>query len=372
MRTAGALGICFCLLLGPGGASQAGDRETAMALLGSAEGLIKQGLYDKALDICLRAVEADETCAEAHLQSAQCLAQLSRPREALRSFKAAQALAQKAGDKALAEKVQAAATKACAGLLALDQADQKLVEKLLPIAQEALAAGRWQTAGEAFECILALCPDHARAKEGAEQARKELEARGPPLQARLADALLRELWYQLGAGKKDEARKLAGELSQRYPTTAAGGEAAELVARELALPEQLDDRPLIDELAAIQAARPKAVPKQPAADAPSLDQMDILTFEKATAEDVGKLARDKLAAAFQDARRKADEYYAKAAPGTEGCHAGLLRALEQLLRARLIAERLEKEQLKTPELEPEIQQASLVRYTCLRMLQLGR
>jgi tetratricopeptide (TPR) repeat protein len=246
---------------------QAGDRDVALALVSQVDGMVKQGSFDKAADMCRRALAADDTCGEAHYQLGVCQAQLNQPREAMQSYQRAIQFGAQSKDDVLQQKARAGMKKLCPGVLEFEQADQKLVDKLVVLADEALGAGQLETASEGFDLALALNPAHARAKEGAKKAHALLEKRGDPVQAKLADAMLQETWYLVGAGRKDEAKKMASDLSQRYPETNSGREAAQLVTNDFGPPKKEEalalKKQLIEVQKAAQAASRRPRPRPP-------------------------------------------------------------------------------------------------------------
>lgn len=388
-RRLGAVAALFFLA----GAAWAGDRDTAMALVSGAEGLIKLGHYDKAEDMCQRAVQADEGCAEAYCQLALCQAKLGRPREAMRSYQKAEALATAAKDELLARKARQDAEKLCPGLLLLTKADSKLHQKVLPMAQEALDAGYLETARDLFEMAVGVAPDDAKAKEGLREARRLLEERGDPVQAKLADAMLQEVWYMWGVGKKPEATTMATELSSRYASTSAGKEARELVRNNFGPPRKEETVALAKKIKA--RAKPQVVatstppttsgkttpsttttptvrPPTPGAAPSRRAFVDLDALEATATAEAGKLPKDGLVAAFNDAYKLGKDWYAKAAPGTEGNQANLARAVEQFVRCEAIYQRLDAEKMMDEELDRLIREASMLKYGCLKMVVLSQ
>lgn len=385
------------LFLFSGAGVRAGDRDTAMALLSGAEKPQKDGHYDVAADLCQRAINADNTCGEAFFQLGLCQAKLNRPREAIQSFRKAEELALAANDDALARRAKQDAEKLCPGIFALAQADQRLVQRLLPLAEEALEAGYLDTALDVFTMVLAVTPDHQRAREGAKEARKQLDERGNPIQAKLADAMLQEIWYLVGTAKRDEARKMAQDLGERYPGTSAGKEARELVRNDFGPPRKEDSVALAKQLKSRTRSKPPSTTFMPpekggatAAISPPPEKVasskatattttparrcivDLDALEAAAADEAKKTAKDGLAAAFADALQKGKDFYSKAAPGTEGNQANLAKAVEQFVRAEALFGRLEQEKLVDQDLEKQLQEVSMLKYGCLKMVVLAQ
>jgi hypothetical protein len=363
----------------------AGDRDVALALVSQVEGMIKQGSYDKAADMCRRALAADDTCGEAHYQLGVCQAQLNQPREATQSYQKAVSFGLAAKDDNLVQKARGSLKKLCPAVFEFEQADQRLADRLLSLADEALAAGQLETACEAFDVALAANPALSRAKEGSKKAHAQLELRGDPVLSKLADAMLQEVWYLVGVDRKDEAKKMAAELSQRYAQTPSGREATQLVANDFGPPKKEEALALKKQLveqqkAAAKVAATKPPPPPPttttttvAAPAPKPKPVvDLDALEAAAAKAAKESPKEGLGAAFDQALKQGKEFYSKAAPGTEGNQANVLKALEQFIRCEAFFTRMEDEKLATQASMKGLQEASMLRYGCQKMIVLSQ
>src|SRR5262245_38240759 len=94
--------VCLLLTLGMGSLARAADRDTAMALLTGVDDLCKKGSFDKALEMCQRAVTMDDSCPEIFFQMGNCYEQLRQPREAIQNYTKAENLARKEDNSGLA------------------------------------------------------------------------------------------------------------------------------------------------------------------------------------------------------------------------------------------------------------------------------
>jgi hypothetical protein len=227
-----------------------------------------------------------------------------------------------------------------------------------------------------------VAPDSAQARAGAARARKLLQERGDPIQAKLSDAMLQEIYYLAGAGKKDEARTMSQELSQRFAGTSAGREAKDLMANNFGPPRKEDalalkrklqcrTKPAADGAVATAAKTgPAAKTDVPAAKPKS--SMDLDALEAAASSEAAKLPKDGLATAFADAYKEGQAWYSKAAPGTEGNQANLLKAIEQFLRCEALFARLQTEGLADVDLQKQLQQVSMLKYGSLKMVVLAQ
>jgi hypothetical protein len=99
------------LLCGTVSVSAGEKRDTAMALLTGADSLATAGDHAKAADMCKRALAEDDTCPLAYFKLAQCQEQLSKPRDAFKSYRSAADLAKKENDQTLMRKATSAAEK---------------------------------------------------------------------------------------------------------------------------------------------------------------------------------------------------------------------------------------------------------------------
>lgn len=251
--------------------SYAADRDTAQALLSSADDLYKKSNFEKAQEMAQRAIAADDTYAQAYMMLGQCQEQSRKPREAMKQYARAEELAKKVQDTATANKAASAAEKLAPGLKQVSAANLRMVGRVLPIAQNALAAGQFETALDAYNVILAVQSDNAEAKAGADKAKAALDAKGNPIKAKIAENMLAEYWYRIGMGQKDVAGKLAQELTASYADTKAGQEASSLSVaafkppakeEQIALKKQLMDEKVRQDK--IMASADKSAPTGPA------------------------------------------------------------------------------------------------------------
>ena len=363
----------------------AADRDIAMAVLSSADDLFKKSQFDKALELAQRAADSDNSYAQAFLLIAQCQEQTRKPREAMLNYAKAEALARKADDTQTANKASGLAEKLAPGLKQVSAANLRMIARVLPVAQGALNGGQFETALDAFNVILAADPSHAEAKAGADKAKAAIDAKGNPIKTKIAEAMLAEVWYYIGAGKKEEAGKVAQELAARHPETAAGQEAAQMAANQFKPPakdEQLALKKLMMEEKARQEKLAASAPpvKEPsgstagnisARPAPSSHVVDIDALDLKAITETKKLPKDKLVPTFNETFNKGHEFYGKAQPGSEGCQQNLRSALDLFIYCEALNTRIEEEKLSTDDIAANAQQASMLRYGCMKMTILG-
>lgn len=356
LTVAGALCLCFAF------STYAADRNAADALLAGVPELLKNNDFKTVEEFCNRSLQADETCPLAHFYLGVVHENNKKAREALKEYNLAAAIATKEKDTALATKAAAAAKKLGQGLTEIDALDAKFAEKLTKLGQEAFDAGKFDTAKKSYTLLVALQPDNAKAKEALDKTNKAMEERGDPIKAKIAAALLSEIWFKLGLGKKEEAKTLAQNLSSKYPETETGKEATVLLEKDFAVPKA-------DELAQLnerikQAAAAKPVTPSPAA---AGVRVDVEATQRAAEEMTKKLPKDGLVPAFTDAYKKGKEFYSKATPGTAGNQENIAKALEQFIKADALYLRIESEQLTNEELAAQSRDSGLLHYACLKM-----
>lgn len=369
----------LCLLLSCAFAMCA-DRDTATALLGSAEKSYKGGDFATAKSMCERAIGADDTFPAAHFLLGQVLEALNQPRDAIKSYQFTAELAKKENNTALSNKALEAAKKLGPGLLEIAQADQKLADKMFALGDRALADEQLDTAKASFAAVVALTPANEKARTKLAETERAIAARGDPVKARIAAATLSEVWYHIGNKKKDEAVKLANDLTARFGDTPAGQEAAQLLANNFDVSKDIQGqlasvkKELVEKQKKIAARPPPPPPssgptvsKPVAVVKPAGQNVDVEAVEKVAAEEAKKLPNDKLALAFQEHVAKGKEAYAKATPGTEGNQKNLALALEQFIHSEAVYLRLEELKLLTPQIEEDEKQASMLRYACMKM-----
>jgi Tfp pilus assembly protein PilF len=366
--------LCACAL-------RAEDRDTATALLGSAEKSYKGGDFATAKSMCERALGADGTFPAAHFLMGQVLEALNQPRDAIKTYQCAAEFAKKENNTALSNKALEAAKKLGPGLLEIAQADQKLADKMLALGDRALADEQLDTAKASFAAVVALTPTNEKAREKLAQTERAIAARGDPVKARIAAATLSEVWYHIGNKKQDEAVKLANDLTARFGNTPAGQEAAQLLATNFDVSKDIHGqlasvkKELVEKQKKL-AARPPTPP--PSSTGPTVSKpvsvvrpagphVDVEAVEKTAAEEARKLPNDRLVAVFQEHVTKGKEFYSKATPGTEGNQKNLALALEQFIHSEAVYLRLEEQKLLTAQLEEDEKQASMLRYACMKM-----
>ncbi|MCY3017952.1 MAG: hypothetical protein NTW87_02830 [Planctomycetota bacterium] len=371
--------LCLTVVIGPAAAADKGDRETATALLSGVDALLAKGdeaSLASAAEICKRALAADATCPAAYLKLGQCQEQANKPREAFKSYKNAADLAKKENDSLVARKATFASEKLGTGLLQIGEADQKLITKLLPLADDALADDALETARQIYSKILALAPAHEKAMEGLGKTEKAIAARGDPVKAKIAAAMLAEIYYLVATGDKAKAAKVAADMGERYGDTGPGKEAAAMLANSFEPPKNLSAE-IAEAKKVLKEQAKKATVKKPSAAvgttpvvtpvAVSAPPVDVDALEKTAMEDAKKTPKDQLLAAFKDAFAKGKDSFSKATPGTEGNQQSLRAALEQFIRCESLYMRIEEEKLNDTAIAAMQKQASTSRYSCMKM-----
>ena len=361
------------------GNALAADRATADALLAGVPELLRNNDYTSVEEFCIRSLQADHTCPNAHYYLGLCFEKNTKIREAVREFQAAATAATEEKDVPLAAKAAAAAKRLGAGLSEVDALDANFAAKLDRLASEACDAGRLETARKTYALLAALQPDNHKAKEGLEKTSKAIEERGDPVKSRIGAAMLSEIWFKIGTGKKDEAKALAQALAAKYPDTEMGKEALGLVEREFAAPKR-DEVSLLTEKLKTEGEKKSVVARAvPSSASPSatasaaLDcRIDVDTAQKAADEQVKKLAKETLVPEFAACLKRGKELHSKAMPGSDGNQANLARALEQFIKADSLYARIEGENLSTGELAAQSQESRMLHYACLKMTLLSR
>ncbi len=368
MRNGFCAGILLCVCALP---ALAGDRDKAMALLVSVDGLIAKGELDNAIDMCKRAIAEDDSCPMAYFKLAQAQEQKRNVKDAFRDYQTAAELARKDKDPQLVVKAQVAAEKLGGGAAQMSTADTKLIDKLSALGDDALADDQYETARSAYESILALRPTHAKAREGLDKAEKAIQARGDPVKARLAAAMLAEVFYNVGNGKKEDAAKMAQDIVKRHGETKAGKEAVALLANDFGPPktEQMAEvkkqlKEQTQKAKKVAATRP---PTNVSATVAPPPPVDVDGMEKAATEDAKKLPKTSLVATFKETFLKGKEAYGKATPGSEGNQKNVAIALESFIRCEQLFMRIEDEKLVNDDVSGMEKQASMLRYACMKM-----
>ncbi len=362
--------------------AQAADRDTAMALLDGADALIQKKSFDKALKLCERALSMDKKCPAVHFKMGVCHENLKSVEAAVNSYQKASQLANLEKDLRLARKADEAINNLSPGLVLLQKKDLELQKKLLALAQDAKDSGHIDTAYETFQLVLARWPENKTAKLAALEVKADLDKRGDPVKSKIAEAMLSEVWYFLGVGKKADAKRMAQELSQKYARLAAGKEAFKLLADKFQAPKSDDTLALKKELIAVAKKRrakaraattapktstPSTVSASPVSHHASAPLVDLEALEKTVSTETDSIAKSQLSSAFKAAFEKGMGYYRKSAPGMEDNQKNLGLALEQFVKCESLYLRFEKAGLKNPELEKQQQQASMLRYACMKM-----
>ncbi|MCZ7649391.1 MAG: tetratricopeptide repeat protein [Planctomycetota bacterium] len=370
--------VLLLLALCAGWNASAADRETALALLQGAEALLQQGQHSKAVEVCDRALASDAACAEAWFAKARCQEGMGLPGDAFASYRKAETLARE-GNPRLMRQAHDAAEKISPGLIRLGEADEALIQKLLPLAQAAQEAGHLETALEAYAIVLNLEPGHKAAEDGQREAQKTLLQRGDLVESQLAEAMLSEIWYLMGAGKKSEARQMAGDLSKRYPKTNGGREAIQLLAADLKAPKKEDVAALSRQVVAEEQRREKIreavqsaqaqlgeISAKPAVQ-PRAEEVSVAKLERSAEDEAKSVDKAQLSAKFKEAYAAGKAEYAQAAPGATDNQKHLAAALEAFTRCEALYLKLEEQKLLTPEIENLGQEASMLRYGCMKM-----
>ncbi|HYG75981.1 MAG TPA: hypothetical protein VEK08_13335, partial [Planctomycetota bacterium] len=315
--------LCLLLIVAASGlfAAEKGDRDKAMALLTGADSLITANEHQKAADMCKRALSEDASCPAAYFKLAQCNEQLRQNKEAFKNYQTAADLAKKENDLVLSRKATSAAEKIGGGAIQITAADSKLVDKLLPLADEAFNDDQLETARSAYASILALKPQHEKAKEGLAKTEKAIEARGDPIKARIAAAMLAEVFYNMGIGEKDKATKMAQEIASKHGSTEAGREAEQLLANNFEPPSNIDAqlaeakkqmKERAEKARRVAAVKPvtTTTTSSVAKSAPATG-LDVEAIEKVAIDDAKKTAKDKLVPSYKDCYAKGKDFYSK-------------------------------------------------------------
>ncbi|MFH0939872.1 MAG: hypothetical protein V1899_11440 [Planctomycetota bacterium] len=367
------IGMCFLLSVVN---LRAEDREVAKAFLSSAEKSLKDGDPATAKAMCERAMNEDKTFPLAHFVMSQIFEAMNQPRDAIKSYQTTIALAQKENETQLVDRAFSAAKKLGPGLLEIAQADQKLLAKMFQLGEKSLADEQLETAKSAFTTVLALDSNHEKAKEYLTRTEKAIEARGDPVKGKIAAAALVEVWYNVGIGKKAEAAKLAADVKQRFSDTASGKEAERLLACNFDLSKNIKQElaQVKSELVAYQktAIKPVATPTTPTTpETPKIHapahQVNVVATEQVANETIKKIPTDQLMANFRDHLSQGKAFFAKATPGTEGNQKNLALALEQFIHCEAVYLRIEEQKLSVAQLQKDIEDASMLRYACMKM-----
>ncbi len=359
--------LCLC-----GSICYGGDRDAAKILLNSAEKSLKEADYTTAQSMCERALAEDKDYPKAHLIMGQILEAAGKAKEAITSYQLAADLAKKEKDSVTETQALSAAKKLAPGLLDIKLADQKLSDKLAALATNAANESQLDTAKSAYQAVLALNPANEDAKKHLDDVQHKIDARGDPVKAKIAAAGLSEVWYQFGNGKKDDARKLAEEISSKFADTPFGKEAAKLVECNFDLSKTLT-QDIAEAKVQFKEAAKKPTPVTPTttSTAPSTKSpqagVDIDAVERTATEEAKALAKDKIVPTFLDTYTKGKSFYTKATPGSEGNQKNVASALEQFIRCEALYMRIDQEKLMTPEVEDHEKDASMLRYACMKM-----
>lgn len=370
--------VCICGM--PLQAADKGDRDQALALLAGADGLLTANDHAKALEIVKRAIAADPSCGAAYYKQGQCLEGLNKPREAFRSYQQGATLAKKDNDAKTAKLADDASKKLGTGLMQISEADKKLATKLLKIGKDALDIEQLETARTAFGAVLTMDPENSEAKAGLGETEKALALRGDPVKGKIAGAMLSEIFYYIATGNKDDARKMAQELSNNHSDTQAGKEASSLLANNFEAPKNMDAelaeakkqlKERADKAKKIAAAPVSSGPATPTAKRPDptvgAQTVDVDGMEKKAADEAKGLGKDQLKAKYQEAYKTGTEAFAKAKPGSEGNQKNLAAALENFIRCEALYMRMEDEKLIDDDVKANQKQASMSRYSCMKM-----
>ena len=347
------------------------DRTAAEAYLAGVPPLVTGGDYKAVEDLCKLSLRADDTCPLAHYYNALCLEKTNKAHDAFKEYQNAAALAAKEKDAGTAAKSTAAAKRIGGGLMEIDALDSKLADKLIKIGAEAIDSGRLETAKQTFATLLVLQPENVKAKEGLEKATKALKEHVNPIKAKIAAAMLSEVWYRVGNNQKSDAVELAKALTQKYTETEWAKEAAGLLDRDFAAPKTEEVASLAQKIKE-QNAAPAEAPKAPGGSgvppkAVMKSSPNIDAIEKTAAAEVLTLSKDMLMPAFADAYKNGKSFYAKATPGSDGNQENLSKALEQFIRAGSIFARIETENLRDDDISENAKEVAMLRYACMKM-----
>jgi tetratricopeptide (TPR) repeat protein len=365
------------IILGLSSDLLAADRDVAGAHVKSAKSNFDKGDFQTAKSMCERALQEDNTFPDAHFLMGQTLEAQNQPREAIKSYQLAADFAKKENNNQLSSKALEAAKKLGPGLVELNAADQKLVDKLVVLADKAMADEQYDTARQAYNAALALAPAHEKARENLLKTEKAIEARGDPIKAKIAAAAMSEVWYYVGVGNKEKARQMATEVSSKFGDIAAGKDAAKLLANNFDLSKTINQeiaaakQELIEQQKKIMAKPavkdPVKTTPSPATVSTAPPRVDVDNTEKVANDEAKKLPKDKLVSTYTDFYTKGKDFYSKATPGSEGNQKNLASALDQFIRCESLYMRLEEEKMLNPEIEEMQKQASMLRYACMKM-----
>lgn len=370
--------LTFALLLG---AAAAADRVTADAYLVNVPSLLKEEKYSTIEDMSKRALQADDTCPNAHYYLGVVYEKSGNVRGAFKCFQTAATNASKEKDTVLATKAAAAAKRIGMGLMELETLDTKLADRLQKVADDAYDAKQLETAKQAYSALVVLLPNSAKAKEGLEKVTAALTERGDPIKSKVASAMLSEMWYKLGIGKKTEAKQQAKDLSTQFAETEYGKEASDLLARDFSAPDKEEVKQLAKKYTAstVKAVATKpATPSTSDSSAPSTakvtapasapnNAVDVTSVEHNADEETKKMAKSALVPAFTDAYKKGKAHYQSATPGSDGNQVHVAAALESFIKAESIYQRIETENLVNDEVAAMSKEASMLRYGCMKM-----
>ncbi|MEI6535681.1 MAG: hypothetical protein WCN98_10105 [Verrucomicrobiaceae bacterium] len=258
----------------------------------------------------------------------------------------------------------------------IDALDARFAEKLDKLASDAFNAGRLETARKTYSVLVLLQPENKSAKENLERAVKAIEEQGDPIKSKIAAAMLSEVWFKLGAGRKEDAKAQAQSLASKYPDTEMGKEAAGLVARDFAAPKQEEVATLALSFKKVMETKPvtaNPVSSKPVVGASSsVLRVDVGALQKEAESWAEKLDKNALAGEFQTSVKKGKEFFSKATPGAEGNQENIARALEQFIKAETLHARIQNENLSNAELAAQSQESGMLHYACLKMTLLSR
>lgn len=380
LQTAALAAICFCGM--PLLAAEKGDRDQAVALLAGADSLLTAGDHAKALDIVKRAIAADPSCGLAYFKQGQAFEGLNKPRDAFRSYQQGATLAKKENDSKTAKLADDASKKLGTGLMQISEADKKLATKLLKIGKDALEIEQLETARTAFGAVMTMDPENADAKAGLGETEKALALRGDPVKGKIAGAMLSEIFYYIATGNKDDAKKMAQDLSSNHSDTPAGKEASQLLANNFEAPKNMDvelaeakrqlkeraDKAKKIAAAPVSNSTGPATPTARRVDSTvGAQTVDVDSMEKKAADEVKAMSKDQLKTKYQEAFKTGTEAFAKARPGSEGNQKNLAAALENFIRCEALYMRMEDEKLVDDDVKANQKQASMSRYSCMKM-----
>lgn len=366
--------IIFVIFTLIAGHVAAADSVLALALADSAEKSFKSADYDTATKMCGRALDADPTCAKAHLLLGECFEKLNKPGAAIASYTAVIDFSTNGNEALLVEKAREKIRKLAPGLEDFRNADKKLIASLQPLADKAFADEQFDTASTAYKALVALGVESAR--DNLAKTERAIKARGDPVQAKMAAAWMAEVWYKLGRGEKQVAHNVASNITKLCPDTALGMDAASLLANNFEFPKNIGAELAMakQELKTIQTksvfngSDTSRVPPAPSTvlsiAAPGID---VEATEKKMTDEVKLFPKDKLILEFLDCYSKGKAFFQKAAPGTQGNQRNLASALEQFIKCEALYLRISDEQLMNAEVDELEKSASMCRYSCMKM-----